>query len=69
LYVVPGEASPFFTHKQVQNIHSFTWHPGGKQFVVAGTNSGSNGNGRTLDKEGKYPGNKSPLHVFALPQT
>jgi WD40 repeat protein len=67
LYVVPGEPGPFFTHKAVQNIHSLAWHPDGKRLVVAGTNSGSNGNGRSLDKDGKYPGNQSPLHVFALP--
>jgi hypothetical protein len=55
-------------HKQVQNIHSLAWHPDGKRFVVAGTNGGSNGNGRPLDKDGKYLTNQSPLHVFALPE-
>jgi len=67
LYIVPEEGKPFFTYKQAQNIHSLSWHPDGKRLVVAATNGGSNGNGRPLDKEGKYPGNKSPLHVFALP--
>lgn len=68
IYIVPEEKTPFFTHKQVQNIHSLAWHPDGKRFVVAGTNGGSNGNGRPLDKDGKYLTNQSPLHVFALPE-
>lgn len=67
LYVVPEEKTPFFTHKQVQNIHCLAWHPDGKQLVVAGTNGGSNGNGRPTDKDGKYVTNQSPLHVFTLP--
>ena len=28
---------------------------------------GSNGNGRPLDKDGKYKGNSSPIHLFSLP--
>jgi WD40 repeat protein len=68
LYLLPEQASPFFTEKKMQNCHSLAWHPAGQQLVVAATNGGSNGNGRPLDKEGKYPGNKSPLHVLHLPE-
>jgi hypothetical protein len=34
--------------------------------VVAATNGGSNGNGRPL-RNGEYPGNFSPLHVWEMP--
>jgi WD40 repeat protein len=68
IYLVPGEEAPLFTYKQMANCHSQAWHPDGKRLVVAATNAGSNGNGRPLDKEGNYPGNKSPLHLFDLPQ-
>jgi WD40 repeat protein len=61
-----GEKEPFFTDTKYLNVQSLAWHPTGKQFAIFGTNSGSNGNGRLLDKEGKYPGNKSPLTVFAI---
>jgi WD40 repeat protein len=68
LYVDPEAKAPLLTLKEVQNIHSLSWHPDGKRFIVAGTNSGSNGNGRPLDKEGRYVTNSSPLHVFSVPQ-
>jgi WD40 repeat protein len=66
LYVVPDEKTPFFTYKKLGNCQSLSWHPDGKRFAVAGTNTGSNGNGRSLDKDGNYPGNKTPIQVFAI---
>jgi WD40 repeat protein len=68
IYIVPEEGKPFFNYKQAQNIHSLAWHPDGKRLVVSATNGGSNGNGRPVDKDGKYVTNQSPLHVFALPE-
>ncbi|HUE72950.1 MAG TPA: hypothetical protein VMP01_18840 [Pirellulaceae bacterium] len=65
LYLKPGEDKPFFT-KKLTNPHSLAWHPDGKRLAIAATNSGSNGNGRPLDKDGKYKGNSSPIQLFAL---
>jgi hypothetical protein len=48
------------------NLHSLSWHPNGTRLAVVATNPGSNGNGRPLDKEGNYIGNKSPIHVFEV---
>ncbi|QDU31208.1 WD domain, G-beta repeat [Anatilimnocola aggregata] len=67
LYVRPDEKTPFFTEKKLANPHSLSWHPDGKRFAVAATNTGSNGNGRRLGKDGEYLGNKSPIHLFAIP--
>lgn len=65
LYVVPGEAQPFFT-KKMSNLHTLAWHPDGKRVAIVATNPGSNGNGRPLDKDGNYIGNKSPIHVLSV---
>lgn len=61
-----ADKEPFLLHTKIANVQSLTLSPDGKQLAVSGTNAGSNGNGRNLDKEGKYPGNRSPIHVFAL---
>lgn len=65
LYVAPGEAQPFFT-KKMSNLHTLAWHPDGKRVAIVATNPGSNGNGRPLDKDGNYIGNKSPIHVLQV---
>jgi len=65
LYLMPGDDKPFFT-KKLTNPHSLAWHPDGKRMAIAATNANSNGNGRPLDKDGKYKGNSSPIHMFAL---
>jgi WD40 repeat protein len=65
LYVAPGELQPFFTLK-MSNLHTLAWHSDGKRLAVVATNPGSNGNGRPLDKDGNYIGNKSPIHVMAV---
>jgi WD40 repeat protein len=65
LYVLPGEEQPFFT-KKMSNLHSLSWHLDGQRLAVVSTNTGSNGNGRPLDKNGNYLGNKSPIHLFAV---
>jgi WD40 repeat protein len=65
LYVLPDEGKPFLTRK-MSNLHSLSWHPGGKRLAVVATNPGSNGNGRPLDKEGNYVGNRSPIHLLAV---
>lgn len=63
----PGEAAPFFAlNKGTVNCHSAAISPDGNRLVVSATNTGSNGNGRRLDKEGGYEDNHSPLHVFDI---
>ncbi len=61
-----ADKEPFLSHTKIANVQSLTISPDGKRLAVSGTNNGSNGNGRNLDKDGKYPGNRSPIHVFAL---
>lgn len=62
----PGDEQPFVLITKMANCHSLAVHPDGKQLFVSGTNTGSNGNGRSL-KDGKYPGNFSPLYVLKMP--
>jgi len=64
----PGDAAPFFLHTGLPNCQSLAVHPNGNRLVVASTNAGSNGNGRQL-RNGEYPGNFSPLHVWEIPQS
>ena len=65
VFVRPGEKTSFFADKSMANCQSVALHPGGKLFVAAGTNKGSNGNGKP-STEGPYLSNNSPLHLFAL---
>ena len=66
----PGYSSypqkPFYSHTKIANCHAVALHPDGRRYAVTATNRNSNGNGRRLDKEGKDPGNVSPVHVFDL---
>ena len=57
----------FFETTKMPNCHSLTLHPSHQKFAVVATNGGSNGNGRNLTKDGSYPGNFSPIHVWTLP--
>jgi len=67
LITMPGEDKPRFeTSKGTVNCHNVALSPDGRRFAVSATNTGSNGNGRKLDKDGKYPDNSSPIHVFEL---
>ena len=67
LYVLPGEEDSRSSTKKLSNAHSLSWHPDGKRLAVVTTDPGSNGNGRPLDKDGNYKGNKSPIQVFSVP--
>lgn len=67
LLVRPDEDKAFFTHTKMSNCHTLALHPDEKTAVVAATNRNSQGNGAVRDKDGKYVGNSSPLHVFELP--
>lgn len=59
--------APFFETTKMPNCHSIAMHPIHEQLAVSATNGGSNGNGRNVDKDGKYPGNYSPIHLWKLP--
>ena len=61
------DKEPFFATKKMINCQSLAAHPDGLRLAVVATNGGSNGNGRPVDKEGKYPGNKSPIHILRMP--
>ncbi len=63
----PGDEKPFYVSTKLANCHSVDIHPDGQRFIVTSTNTGSNGNGRKLDKDGKYPGNRTPMHLFEFP--
>ena len=63
-----GESSPRFElNRGTVNNHGLALSADRRTLAVAATNTGSNGNGKRLDKEGNYVGNHSPVHVFALP--
>lgn len=61
------DKEPFVLLTQIANCHSLSLHPNGTRLAIAGTNGGSNGNGKVLDKDGTYRGNWSPIHVLELP--
>lgn len=66
LVTKPGADEPIFKSTKISNCHSVALHPNGKIVVVAATNRSSQGNGAVRDKNGKYLGNTSPLHVFEV---
>lgn len=61
------DEAPFFETTKMPNCHSVALHPDRLRLAVVATNGGSNGNGRNLDKDGKYPGNFSPIHLWKFP--
>jgi WD40 repeat protein len=67
LFRRPQDEQPFFLSTKLPNCHSLSLHEATGRLAVVATNRGSNGNGRRLDKDGKYPGNNSPVHLFQLP--
>ncbi len=63
-----GEPAPFFTGDQLMpNCHSVALHPSGTRLAVL-SNAGTFGQQRSQAREGIYPGNTSPIHVFDLPK-
>lgn len=64
-----GEPQPFFTaDKQMPNCHSVALHPSGERLAVI-SNAGTAGQMKSKAREGIYPGNSSPIHIFDLPKT
>jgi len=61
------DAAPFFANTSMANLHSLSLHPNKTRVAVAGTNAGSNGNGRLL-KDGEYPANWSPIWLLDMPR-
>ncbi len=68
LFIDPRHKEPFFVTTKMPNCHSVAIHPNGTRLAVTATNGGSNGNGRQLDKDGNYPGNWSPVHIWEMPR-
>ena len=66
ILVNPGDKEPFHVNTKMANCHALALHPDGTHFVVASTNRDSNGNGRSLGKNGEYKTNSSPLHLFEI---
>lgn len=62
----PADKEPFHVNTKMANCHSLALHPDGKHFVVTSTNRDSNGNGKSLGKDGQYKTNTSPLHLFEV---
>ncbi len=67
LFLRPGEDKPFYTSGKLANCQAVALHAPSHRMAVVATNRGSNGNGRPPGKDGEYPNNNSPVHVFALP--
>lgn len=62
----PDDEQPLFETK-LTNSHAVRLHPSGRWVAILTTNSASNGNGRQLDKNGEYVGNRSPLTALSFP--
>lgn len=61
-----GDEKPFFESTKFPNCHSLSYFPASRHMAVVTTNRDSNGNGRRLNKDGEYAGNKSPIHLFRI---
>jgi len=60
--------APHFTTAK-PNCHSLALSPDGTRLAVAATNANSSGNGRVKGKNGEYPANTSPIHLWTLPKS
>lgn len=59
-----GDAAPFFTEdKKMPNCHSVAFNPSGTRLAVI-ANEGTFGQRKSMAREGIYPGNTSPIHIF-----
>lgn len=67
IFQQPEDAEPFYTSTSLSNCHDLCLDREGRRLAVVATNRNSNGNGRQLDKNGKYPDNSSPIHLFEFP--
>jgi hypothetical protein len=62
-----ADEAPFCLNPQpLANCHSAALHPLGRQVAVL-ANEGTYGQQKSMAKDGIYPGNTSPIHVFELP--
>ncbi len=59
-----GEEKPFFT-QALPNCHSVALSADGRRCAVL-ANAGTSGQKKSMAREGNYPGNTSPIHVFEL---
>ncbi len=62
-----GEAQPFLI-QTLPNCHSVALHPDGIHLAVV-ANAGTFGQAKSMAREGVYPGNTSPIHIYQLTTT
>jgi WD40 repeat protein len=60
----PGEPQPVLRHP-LPNCHSVAVAPDGRRIAVL-ANAGTYGQQKSMAREGVYPGNTSPIHLFEL---
>ncbi|QDU96970.1 WD40 repeat domain-containing protein [Lignipirellula cremea] len=60
----PGEKEPFYT-QVLPNCHSIALHPDANRIAVV-ANAGIYGQAKSMAREGIYPGNSSPIHIYDL---
>ena len=61
-----GDEKAFFETTKFPNCLSLSHFEPSRRLAVVTTNRNSNGNGRRLNKDGKYEGNNSPIFLFQL---
>lgn len=66
LAIEHGAKEPLLRDKKLANCHALSLSPDATEIAVTSTNTGSNGNGRQLDRDGNYVGNWSPVTVLQL---
>lgn len=62
-----AEPQPFL-NQPLANCHSVALHPQCTRFAVI-SNAGTFGQSKSMAREGIYPGNSSPVHLFEIPPT
>ena len=62
-YWKAGDAAPIWVDRSQLHCRSVALHPDGKRLAMIRYGAGG-GNGKKLDKEGKYAGNPCTLKVF-----
>lgn len=65
LFLDPGEGAILFQDTKLVNAHSQAFDVQRQRLLIAATNASSAGNGRPL-KDGEYPANTSPIHVWEV---
>lgn len=65
-FLESGADKPVFTEASLSNCHAVSLSPREGFLAVTATNPNSNGNGRKLDENGNYVGNKTLIRLLQL---